>query len=94
MRIHDSNLPAVTTGAQQSQQTGAAGSGRGSGAAKAGADRVTLSSLSEALQSAALNSPERQSRIAELAAAYRSGSYQPDSRAIGQSILADALGAG
>ncbi|MCC6390020.1 MAG: flagellar biosynthesis anti-sigma factor FlgM [Bryobacterales bacterium] len=55
-------------------------------------DRVQLSGLSQALQAASEDSPERLAKVEQLRQAVQSGTYQPDPKAVGQSILNDAIG--
>ena len=94
MRVNDSNLNPVTSGTHETAQTTAVGGGRGSGRTgktSGGGDHVHLS-LGAKFHELALNSPERESRIANIAAAYANGSYQPDSQAVSQRIVSDAFG--
>ena len=94
MRVNDSNLNPVTSGTHETAQTNAVGGGRGSGrTAKTGGggDQVHLS-LGARLRELALNSPEREAKVANIAAAYSNGSYQPDSQAAGKRIVSDAFG--
>ena len=93
MKIPDSNLNAVTTPSHQTGQVGGSGaSGRTTGTARNEApdDRVQLSDLSETLKSLAADSPEREARVAQLAAEYRAGRYQPDPQATSRGIIDDA----
>jgi flagellar biosynthesis anti-sigma factor FlgM len=94
MRVNDSNLNPVTNGTHETAQTNAVGGSRGSGrSAKSGggSDHVHLS-LGAQLHELALNSPERESRIANIAAAYADGSYQPDAQAVSKRMVSDAFG--
>jgi anti-sigma28 factor (negative regulator of flagellin synthesis) len=94
MRVNDSNLNPVTSGTHETAQTNAVGGSRGSGRTAKGSDggdHVHLS-LGAQFHELAFNSPERQSRIENIAAAYANGSYQPDSRAVSERIVSDAFG--
>jgi hypothetical protein len=95
MKVNDPNTAGAATA-----QTGRAidvqkldrnGASRASGSDPSG-DHVefssALSSLSRALST---DSAQRQNHLAAVAAAYRSGSYQPDSSAISRAMVGDAL---
>jgi anti-sigma28 factor (negative regulator of flagellin synthesis) len=91
MKVHEQNLTgASATGrASETQHSGRTGSGA---AAKAGGDRVELShaagSIARTLGSDAAG---RASRVRELAAQYRSGTYRPDAAATGRAMVSDAI---
>lgn len=94
MRVNDSNLNPVTSGTHETAQTNAVAGGRGSSRTaktSGGGDHVQLS-LGARLHELALNSPEREAKVANIAAAYANGSYQPDSQAVGKRIVGDAFG--
>ncbi|MCZ2152186.1 MAG: flagellar biosynthesis anti-sigma factor FlgM [Bryobacterales bacterium] len=54
-------------------------------------DRVQLSGLSQALQTASEDSPGRMAKVEQLRQAVQSGKYHPDPKEVGQSILNDAI---
>ena len=98
MRVVHQNLPGASapeTGrTAESQRAGHESSVRTGGAPQSpSGDRVelsnTLGSLARALSS---YSSSRASRVQALAAQYRSGTYQPDSRATSRAMVAEALG--
>jgi anti-sigma28 factor (negative regulator of flagellin synthesis) len=62
-----------------------------SGSTSAGEDTVQISSLSLAL---AANGSQHAERVQELAAAYQSGRYEPNSVDVSQSLVNHALQAG
>ena len=93
MRVHDSNLNAVTIGSRQTTrtdtvQTGGArgydGHGCGSG------DRVSLSDLSNAIRSSD-DGPDRSERVSKLAATYKSGSYRVEASAVAKGVVSEAM---
>lgn len=100
MKVFDRNLtPASAPESGRTQETGR--SERGDGVARSGSsgaggsgDRVelsgTLSSLARALTGF---SAGRAERVAQLASAYRAGTYRPDSVATSRGMIADALSA-
>ena len=93
MRVNDSNLNAVTTTAH-TERSDAASSQRSQGTKSASggsADEVRLSSLTSSLAGAAVESPERSARVAQLAAAYQSGRYQVDAQSLSKSIVGDSI---
>ena len=95
MRVNDSNLNSVTSGTHETAQTTAVGGSRGSSrtarSGSGGDDHVQLS-LGAQFHELALNSPEHESRISNIAAAYANGSYQPNSQAVSKRIVSDAFG--
>jgi flagellar biosynthesis anti-sigma factor FlgM len=94
MRVHDSSLNSVTIGSHSSGRTEGTQSGRaGSTNAKggAGADRVSLSDLGSVIRSATGENPARTERLSQLSAAYKSGHYQVDSKAVSKGMVDDAL---
>ncbi len=54
-------------------------------------DDMHLSELVRSLRSLAADSPERQTRIEQLARAYASGSYAVDAHATASAIISDAF---
>ena len=94
MRVNDSNLNAVTTGAQHTQRSGPAGGGRDSNASATGdrhSDQVQLSKLSSSLRALSGVDSEREARVTRLAASVESGSYSVESRRVSRQIVHDAL---
>ena len=97
MKIYDSNLGgAGATGTQRTQETqqvDRSSAGRTSAASGDGTDRVefsgTLGRLSRVLSDF---QSDRAGRVQALAAQYQSGTYRPDSRAIGSALISDAIG--
>jgi anti-sigma28 factor (negative regulator of flagellin synthesis) len=97
MRVHDSNLNAVTIGTRQPGRTDSVQTGRGTGSGVSGAssqDRVSLSDLSSMVARASAEAPGRAEHIDRLAAAYKSGGYKVNAPAVSQSIVKDALTTG
>ena len=98
MRIDERNLgntaAADTTKTQETQRPGSGGSARDTGTGVS--DRVQLSSVAGSLSAAVQSSSqERSQRVAELAAAYQSGSYVPDAFGTACGLITEALaGAG
>ncbi len=97
MKVNDPNLSSLaSTGASSAQQTGRTGpAARTPDASAAGvaapSDDIHLSELVRSLRSLAADSPERQSRIEQIARAYASGAYQVDAQATASGIIADAF---
>ncbi len=107
MRINDANLHGPGgvggnqgVGGQRTNATDKAGRGDGrpTGKAESGqsedGDRFQLSSLGSSLRSEDIGSPERQARVEQLRAEFKSGKYNPDNAEVAKSIVADALGNG
>lgn len=93
MRVHDSNLNAVTIGTRQTNRTDTVETGHGRGYDARGYgqnDRVSLSDLSNAMRAAG-DDPARAERVSRLNAAYRSGSYKVDASAVAKGIVNDAM---
>jgi flagellar biosynthesis anti-sigma factor FlgM len=96
MRIYDqslTNTAAAESGRSQETQKAAtsplAGAGGGSG------DRVELSSaLATVSRALASHHTDRAAKVQALTEQFQSGRYQPDSQAIGQAMVGEALGAG
>ncbi len=97
MKIDDPNLSSLaSTGASGAQGTARTGqSARTPEAAEAGgaasSDDIHLSELVRSLRSLAADSPERQTRIEQIARAYASGTYEVDASATASGIIDDAL---
>lgn len=94
MRVHDSNLNAVTIGARQTGRTDTAPAGRThayGGRDLGGPDRVSLSDLSSAVARAAEEGPGRAERVSQLAAAYRSGAYHANPAAVAHGLVNDSI---
>jgi anti-sigma28 factor (negative regulator of flagellin synthesis) len=93
MRVHDSNLNAVTIGARQTGRTDTVQTGRagGYGEADTKRDRVSLSDMSSALARVADDTPEQIQKVAQLAAAYRAGNYRPGADQVARGIVNDAI---
>lgn len=90
MRVHDSNLNAVTIGTRQTNRTDTVQTGRTGayGGTDPGVqDRVSLSNLSSALARLSDEGPPESQRISQLAAAYRAGTYQADPAAVARGIV-------
>ena len=97
MKVNDSNLTplgsAGTAGAQQTQrstQVGGNANGTSSASSSSPSDDVNLSELVRSLRSLAADSPERQSKIEQLARTYASGNYAVDPQATAGAIIDDA----
>jgi flagellar biosynthesis anti-sigma factor FlgM len=97
MKVNDPNLSSLaSTGASGAQQTGRTGqAARTADASAAGvaapSDDIHLSELVRSLRSLAADSPERQSRIEQIARAYAGGTYQVNAQATAAGIITDAL---
>jgi flagellar biosynthesis anti-sigma factor FlgM len=99
MRIDNNNPGAAPLDqAAQTTQTQAAGSaakGAGTSSSSAAADGLQLSkfagSLSQIMQS---DSANRSQRVAQLAAAVQSGTYQVDPQAVSRALVDHAISAG
>lgn len=104
MKIPDNQLPGLggaglggtsgTGGADRARPVDSPSSARREEHTSPDGDRVQLSGLSQALQLSSEDSPERVARVEQLRQAVQSGAYQPDPKAVGQSILNDALSSG
>jgi anti-sigma28 factor (negative regulator of flagellin synthesis) len=97
MKIDQQNLQQSggTGGAQQTGGTQQVSGGRGSSGSKSayglGSDSVELSSLSAAVRAYTTESPERASSLVQLGQDVQTGKYHVDSRAVGESVIEDAL---
>jgi anti-sigma28 factor (negative regulator of flagellin synthesis) len=96
MKVYDRGLTAAETGQTQDVQklTNSAGKSSTRNADSTG-DRVEFSgNLGRLSRTLSTYETGRASRVASLAAQYRSGAYQPDSTATSQGMLSEALSAG
>ena len=100
MRIYDRDLTgtaATDTGrAQDTQRTERDGSGAAAAVTQAasGGDHVELSSgLATVARALAAYGTSRTTKVQQLATQVQSGTYQPNSMAISQGMVAQALGA-
>jgi flagellar biosynthesis anti-sigma factor FlgM len=97
MKVNDPNLSSLaSTEASRTQETVRSGqAARTPDTAAAGgaasSDDIHLSELVRSLRSLAADSPERQTRIEQIARAYASGTYQVDAPATASGIIDDAL---
>jgi hypothetical protein len=98
MKINDRNPAsgAVADPARSQESQRVERDGRPGSTSRAGSgDRVELSGLAGSVsRSLVATAAERASRVAALAADYRSGRYLPGSEATSRAMIADALGAG
>lgn len=99
MKIDDRNSasvnPADLARAQAPEavnQQQKAGGGKGPGGAES--DRVALSDLSARIRELVSGSPAREARIAELAAQFEAGRYEPDAGAVADALIREAELAG
>jgi flagellar biosynthesis anti-sigma factor FlgM len=100
MKINDPNLSplgaAAMAGAQQAQRSAPAqgnastGSTSSSSSSSSASDDVHLSELVRSLRSLAADSPERQTKIEQLARSYASGTYTVDAQATAGAMIDDA----
>jgi flagellar biosynthesis anti-sigma factor FlgM len=97
MRIYDqslTNTAAAESGRSQETQKAASTPLAGAGGGGSG-DRVELSSaLTSVSRALTAYHTDRTAKVQALTEQFQSGSYQPDSQAIGQAMVAQALGAG
>jgi anti-sigma28 factor (negative regulator of flagellin synthesis) len=98
MRVYDRDLTGAAAESGRSQETHKADRGATTTSSQAGSaseDTVALSgglaSLSRVLAS---HGAQRAGRVQQLAAQFQAGSYQPDSLAISQGMVAEALSGG
>jgi flagellar biosynthesis anti-sigma factor FlgM len=96
MKINDPNLSSLgSTGASGAQETARTGQSARTPEAAAGvaasSDDIHLSELVRSLRSLAADSPERQTRIEQIARAYASGTYKVDAPSTASGIINDAL---
>ncbi|MGJ5820648.1 flagellar biosynthesis anti-sigma factor FlgM [Paludibaculum fermentans] len=95
MRIDTNNMAGIgASGLDRTQSADAVEQQAGQAVAKRGAggaaDQVNLSVLAERLQAMEPQSPERQARLEQLAAAYQAGTYNPDPAAVSEAMIDDA----
>jgi flagellar biosynthesis anti-sigma factor FlgM len=96
MKVNDPNLSSLgsagTVGAQPTQRPALASAAAASAPASSSssADDVHLSELVRSLRSLAADSPERQSKIEQLARSYANGTYTVDAHGTANAIINDA----
>ena len=97
MKIQDPNLTSLasagaagTQPASRSSQTNGDVNPPAASSSPSSSDDVHLSELVRSLRSLASDSPERQSRIEQLARTYANGSYSVDAQATAGAIIKDA----
>lgn len=95
MKVYDRNLAGAAAGSTRTAETQKAETRSGntsSSANRSGGDHVeisgTLGRLSQALSA---QGTQRAAKVAALAAAYRSGAYQPDAAGTSKGLVAEAL---
>lgn len=90
MRVHDSNLNAVTIGTRQSTRTDSVQINR-QGAYSSGyggtQDRVSLSDLSSILAQSGDDNSARSARVDQLRASYQSGGYHVQAAAVAAKVV-------
>jgi flagellar biosynthesis anti-sigma factor FlgM len=94
MRINDPSLSGINVGALKTTSAEKVTAPSGSVAEQGGAgggDAVQLSALAKSLDALQSDSASRKTRVEELAKAVESGAYQPDSGAVAESLVRDAL---
>lgn len=99
IKVYDRNLTGASEGPSRPQDTqkteSSASSGAQSSSRTAASDQVELSgTLGRLSQALSTQGTERAAHVASLAAAYRSGAYQPDSLGTSRGLVAEALSAG
>jgi flagellar biosynthesis anti-sigma factor FlgM len=100
MKVNDPNMGGLAStglGKTNLDRTQAAGGRRGAGSAgamEAGGDQIQLSNLGQGIRALSSDSPERTSRVEQLAADVASGNYRVDAKAVSKGIVEDALGRG
>lgn len=95
MRIDDNGTTGIGAPglgrAQQSAEVTARQDAAAARTARSGSgDEVSLSTLAGHLNAAKEGSPEREARIASLAAAFEAGSYEADPQAVAEGIIGEA----
>ena len=97
MRIYDQSLTstaAAESGRSQETQKAATASHTGDGGSGSG-DRVELSSaLTSVSRAMASYHTDRAAKVQALTEQFQSGRYQPDSQAVSQAMVGEALAAG
>ena len=96
MKINDANVAGLGSQgigkAHEAEQGARVRQGRtGDGSASSTTDQVQLSNLSEVLQAAGSESPQRAAHIERLSADVQAGRYQVDSAVVSKSIVQDAI---
>jgi len=99
MKIHSDGLqgtnPLETGRTQSTPQTGGVSGLPGQTIAGHEGDSVQISGISQHLaESNALESQQRENRVAELAALYSKGNYQVDAAALSGKLVSDSIAAG
>jgi hypothetical protein len=99
MRIYDRDLTgtaaAESARSQETQRPDREAGLTPSGSANSSGDRVELSNgLASVSRALASYQSDRAGKVQHLAMQFRSGSYQPNSLAIGQGMMAEALSGG
>lgn len=100
MRMVDNNTPANTTLGQttrtaETQASGSTGKGVSGATSSSSADGLQLSRFAGTLnQVIQRDSASRSQRVAQLSAAYRSGSYHVDVAAVSRALVDHAISAG
>ena len=98
MRVHDTksgNVEAERLAEQRRAEVTPAGkqaSPRDGATTSGGLDRLQLSTLASRIHAEAEESPERTAKLERLAADFAAGQYQPDSGAISEKLIDEALG--
>lgn len=93
MRVQDSNLNSVTIGSRPAGRTDSVSVGQSGNSSvhdNFGGDRLSLSDLGSMVRSVSGDTPERMSRVSQVAAAYKSGNYRPDATAVAKSLINDS----
>src|SRR5258708_7972152 len=101
MKINDPNLNGLNPGGLNGNQgpdrtrgTDGIQPGSGPGGSRRGespSDQVQLSSFSQSLTAAGIDSPERKSQVAQLGSDVSAGRYQPDALQVSQSVIQSTL---
>jgi flagellar biosynthesis anti-sigma factor FlgM len=97
MKVNDPNLPSLTSaGVARSPDTERSAVGarpaNPSSNSPASTDDVHLSELVRSLRSLAADSPDRQTKLEEIARTYAKGEYKVDAQATASKVIDDALG--
>ncbi len=99
MKIQDSanlsNLAPSTNTARTAgtESVRSSGGGAGTSGAQRSSDQVSLSDFASQISShLEASAASREARVSQLAAAYQSGSYQPDLAAVSKSIVDSSMG--
>ena len=97
MRVYDQNLTGTSASesarSQDTQKTDRSTAGSSWSAASSSGDRVELSSgLASVSRALSTDSSDRAGKIQGLTAQYQSGTYAPNSLAVSQAMVGEALG--